>query len=145
MICNSCAPIFNQTQQENFLCKSGDTFLIGLTVTDQSTGIPIDITGWTFFMSIYASWAAKQASSPPLISLSNGLGFTITNATVGQLNMLITHAQTGSITFTAPAPYGSEIPTNVCIYDFVGVDSSGNEQTEMQGNFTFTQRATVGP
>jgi len=145
MTCNSCTTPDGQIQTQNFSCKAGDTFERGLTITDQSTGEPIDITGWTFFMSIYASWAAKQASASPLISLSNGSGFTITASTLGMLNMAITDTQTSTITFTAPAPYGTNIPTNVCVYDFLGIDSDGNQMTQMQGNFTFTQRLTVGP
>jgi hypothetical protein len=145
MVCNTCSTPDGQIQTYNFNCKAGDTFERGLTITDQSTGNPIDITGWTFFMSIYASWSAKQADDPPLITLANGTGFTITSPTLGMLNLLITDTQTGTITFTAPAPYGSNIPTNTCIYDFLGVDADNNQQTEMQGNFVFSQRLTVGP
>lgn len=138
--------IITPIQQQDFLCVVDDDFNPGtMTIIDEITGQPLDITGWQLFMDIYQAWADKNTEPPtdPLISLSIDEGFTIINATLGQFDFTILSAQTGAIPIPSTQPYGQDVPQNSCVYDFVAVDQNNLQRTRMRGNFIFQQRLTT--
>jgi hypothetical protein len=140
---NPPKPVIAAVQPQNFNCVVGDDFYVPMTLIDEVTGQPVDITGWQFFLSIYQSWQAKDDDDEPLISLSNDEGFTITSGTTGQFDMTILSAQTGTITIPAAQPYNNSIPQNITVYDFVAKDQNNLQRTRMRGNFVFQQRLTI--
>ena|ERR1700761_9377754 len=140
MACN-CQAI-GTVQMQDFTCVADDAFYEPLTIIDELTGEPINITFWSFAMDIYASYAAKIAAADPLISLANGTGFTIVNGILGRVDLSIAPDQTGEIMIPLSSPYGSDIPQLACVYDLVGTDENGLPRTRLRGSFTFTLRLT---
>jgi len=136
-------PIIQSTQNQNFTCVAGDDFYEQLNLIDELTGLPIPIMGWQFYLDVFQSWAAKVADpDSPLISLVNGAGFTILSSPDGSVGMTILRSQTGSIDVPLNTAFGSDTPTNICVYDFVAIDENGLQRTRMRGNFNFTMRLT---
>ncbi len=79
----------------------GDTYEFPVTVTDQVSGAPIDLTGASLYLTV------KQRPSdadPGLCQLTIGQGITLltqSGGTLGQANVRFSPAQTGA--FPAPA------------------------------------------
>lgn len=138
-----CAPTDNQGPQlYNFVCDAGDDFYRELQLIDEITAAPENINGWSFFCSIYESYAAKAHGDPALIQISNVSGFTYVDAVNGKLGMFIPSSKTGTIP-TTDVPYGFDIPQNNCVYDIAGIDASNFKRVELRGVFTFQMRLSI--
>lgn len=145
MNCNCSDQVQNQGPQSyDFLCVAGDDFLRQLQFVDGDTEQPIDDIGdLSFYMAIYDSWTAEQAGAEPLIYLDTySDNFIVTDVDSATVNLIISSQQTKTITIPPNATYDNNVPQRSCVYDLVGVDGSGNIQTEMRGNFIFQQKLT---
>lgn len=141
MGCNKNPPI-GAVQTQDFICAVGDDFYEQLTIIDEITGQPEDITEWTFVMSVYLSWQSKQNGDDPLFTLENGTGFTIITPTEGRVDVAATSPET-DVDIPLTAPYASDIPQNSCVYDIVCIDQNDLSRTRLRGNFVFQLRLSV--
>lgn len=143
MDCDSCSSQQDQgTQGYTFICNVGDDFYRVLQLIDSVTAIPIDISTWNFFCSIYSSYQAKINGDEPLIQISNSQGFTLVDPANGFLGIFIPRVETSEIPIVA-IPGNSEIPQNSCVYDIVAVDTLSFQRAELRGNFIFQERLSI--
>lgn len=138
----TCGSTIGAIQTQNFICVAGDDFYETMTVIDELTGQPVDISLWSWFLDIFSSWSAKIAGDQPLISLVNGNGFTLVSGVLGRVDMSIGSMATGAIPVGLDMPYGNDIPENSCVYDLVALDGNGLQRTRLRGSFTFQLRLT---
>ncbi len=100
----------------------GDTFPIVFLVT--SNGVPVDITNWTFTLTIDPSDAPADAGSNVL-----------------QLTGTITDAAGGEVTFTMTALEADIVP-GAYNYDVEGIDGAGVIRTFGVAGFVIDQDIT---
>ena len=134
--------VFGAVPVQDFNCVVGDDFYVPLNLIDEITGNPEDISGWSFFADISASYAAIAADDPPLIRSKNGIGFTITDGPGGALGWSIPAIITSEIEVGNSTPYGMDIPQNTCVYSIVAIDENGLVKTRKRGTFTFQLKMT---
>lgn len=80
--------------------EQGVDRVIEITLKDQATGLPINITGWTFAMQIREKYTSTTVLYAPTIN--------ITNASGGVINIVLTKADT------------SALPAKALVYDLEG-------------------------
>ena len=100
----------------------GESLVLLLTVTDQGTGDPFDLSTYTAIE--FQVKASDGAADPPLISKSLGSGITLVGGgTGGQAQVAINTSDT-----TTANPEWPAAPGNVGTfrYDLVGIDGSGD-------------------
>ena len=137
MACSTCK-VIGSVQAQDFTCVKGDDFYLPIQLVDSVTGVPEDISDWTFFFEVYASWQQKNDTDTNLISLSLGHGIEILDGLNGKLSIAITAEQTDGISIPDTTTYGNDVPQTVCVYDFIAVDEDDLTRTTLRGNFTFT-------
>ncbi len=103
----------------------GDTFPIVFLVT--SNGSPVDITNWTFTLTIDPSDAPADAGDNVL-----------------QLTGTLTDAAGGEVTFTMTAMQ-ADIPPGAYNYDVEGTDGAGVIRTFGVARFIINQDITKTP
>ncbi len=114
----------------NIKMVRGDTYQFDATIVQNGT--PVDLTGGTVRMT--AKWAVSNADSAAIFQLSSATsGITITDATAGEISVVIAH----SLTTSMPSKK-VELP-----YDIQYVDSEGNVFTVLYGTLTIVPDVTV--
>lgn len=103
--------------------KRGDTYADVLTITDAS-GAPVDITGYTFKMTL------DKSSSPD--DATNNLYW---------LAGTILDAANGVVEF-APAAIQADQPPASYYYDVEMIDAGGRIRTILSGKYTYKQDIT---
>lgn len=82
---------FTNANQRNAL-EQGSRFNKKLTLKESTTGPVIDITGWTWEMQV-----KKKVGGTAILTLTDGDGITVTDATNGELEIDIPSADTESL------------------------------------------------
>jgi hypothetical protein len=109
----------------------GTTYEFPVTVTDEVSGAPIDLTGASLYVTVKQR---PDDADPGLCQLSVGSGITVlaqSGGTLGQANVKFTPAQTGG--FPAPAFLAWD-----CQYD-----SGGDAWTVASGIVATQERVTA--
>lgn len=101
--------------------KRGDTYADEITVKSKATGLPIDITGYTFIMTLDPEKAPATAA--------NNL-YALTGA--------IIDAPTGRVGF-APSALQADQPPNTYYYDVQMVDGAGRKRTILLDKYKYEQ------
>ena len=105
--------------------RRGDTYADEITVTD-SAGTVIDITGYTFAMTLDPSKAPVDAMAN-LYSITG----TILNATAGRVEF-------------APTPTQADQAPGTYFYDVQMVDGAGRKRTIALDKYVYSQDITKG-
>jgi len=114
------------------LCQGSDYKLI-INLKDQTTGLPIDITGWTFASDI------KKTISTTTIEAS--FTFLITDAVNGVVEMSLDNATSSALLLPKQ---DKNIRTTIdYAYDVERVDSLGDKQRFMQGLVKISPEVTI--
>lgn len=98
----------------------GDTFPIRYVIKDSEDN-PIDITGWSFLLTINSDSEPADATNQ-----------------VEQITGVLTDAANGEVAFTFP----SSIAVGCNFYDIQSTDGSGNIRTHKKGEITIEQDIT---
>ena len=109
---------------KNFTIKRGSGFRRVIT-WKQSTGAPVNITGWTARMQFRASEKAAAAE----LDLSEGAGITIDGA-AGKITFAITAAQTAAIV------------ADKLVYDLLLIPPAAEPECKLQGTCKVLARVT---
>lgn len=104
----------------DFCRRRGDTYPVAFTLND-SAGVPIDITGFTFILTV-------DPESDPVDALNNL--FSIAG--------VITDAVNGTFTITPTAPDADQIP-DTYFYDLQQTDGLGAIRTIAVGQWQVVQ------
>jgi hypothetical protein len=103
----------------NYKVIQGDTFSLEITWTDEVTGLPIDLTGYTFLAEVKDLKGGKVLAATA--SLNNGI--TVISAQNGILDLTFTPEKTRLF------PYPK------CSYQLQATDQYGQNSTLIQGSF----------
>lgn len=101
---------------QNLEITAGDDQTYNFAVTNN--GVPVDITGWTFYFT--AKVSVEDPDTAIVMQSSNAIH---TNPTQGLSFITLSH----TITTVTPSTY---------VYDLKWVDASGNRDTFVKGNIT---------
>lgn len=101
----------------------GDTYPDQFSVTMAKTGLPADITGCTFLMTL-SSTSAPDAATPPVYQITG----TITNPTTGMVEFSPTSTQADQVGFF--------------YYDIQMTDANGKIRTLLLDSYAYTQDIT---
>lgn len=101
--------------------KRGDTYADEIVVTSATTGLPIDITGYTFTMTL------DPAKDPA--TAANNL-YTLTGT--------IIDAPNGRVEF-APSALQADQPPGAYFYDVQMVDGAGRKRTILLDKYKYEQ------
>jgi hypothetical protein len=104
----------------NITRKRGDTYADEFTIKAASTGLPLDITGYTFVLTV-------DPEKAPATSANNL--YSITGA--------IVDAAAGRVEF-APSPVQAD-QLGAYWYDVQMVDGAGRKRTVVLAKYTYTQ------
>lgn len=74
--------------------KRGDTFIFDITVKNQVTGLPLNITGWTLRFTVKQSKALEQRRASIYATTGVEGGLIITNAPGGAARVTVPAADT---------------------------------------------------
>lgn len=111
---------------EDLTFYRGDTYPVEYTIKDKTTGLAINITGYTFTMTVNAD------KDPPGTDTTNQL-FTVPGS--------ITDAGNGKVEFT-PTSTNTDQEAGTYYYDVQMVDGSGNIRTVVKAKFKVTYDIT---
>lgn len=101
--------------------KRGDTYADEITVKSKATGLPINITGYTFTMTL-------DPAKDPATSANNL--YTLTGT--------IIDAPAGRVEF-APTAMQADQPPNTYYYDVQMVDGAGRKRTILLDKYKYEQ------
>jgi len=104
--------------------KRGDTYANELTLSRRSNGQLLDITGYTFKLTLNREKNPKD-----------------TTKQVYQIAGTILDATNGVVEFAPTAEQADQDP-GVYWYDVEMIDASGRKRTILEGKYTFTQDIT---
>ena len=107
----------------NITRKRGDTYADEFIIKSASTGLPIDITGYTFVLTLDPERAPEDASQNVYALTGN-----------------IVDAANGRVEF-APTPLQADQLGNFW-YDVQMVDGAGRKRTVVLAKYTYTQDIT---
>lgn len=107
----------------DFTRKRGDTYADEIIVTSTTTGLPINITGYTFKMTVDPSKAPIDAT-----------------ANLYQLTGTILDAAAGRVEFAPTAMQADHV--GVFYHDVQMIDVAGRIRTIDSGKYTYTQDIT---
>jgi hypothetical protein len=103
--------------------RRGDTYADEFTIKSKKTRQPIDITGYTFLMTL-------DPSRSPVNSSSN----------IYQLDGVIVDAVNGRVEFAPSAPQADRI--GKFFYDVQMIDGAGRKRTVVLAKYTYEQDIT---
>ena len=104
--------------------RRGDTYADEITVTSLTTGAPIDITGYTFTMTLDPEKAPATAAN-----------------NVYSIPGTIIDGPAGRVEFAPSALQADQMP-GVFYYDIQMVDGAGRKRTIALDKYTYTQDIT---
>ena len=104
--------------------KRGDTYADEFTIKSATTGLPINITGYTFTMTV-------DPSKTPADATGNLYALTGT----------ILDAPNGRVEFAPTVMQANQTP-GVYYYDVQMVDGAGRKRTIVAGKYTYKQDIT---
>lgn len=117
----------------NICIEQGTTWKPALRVTEQTTGSPVDITGWDFRMQIRED--DQDGAIIIELTVANGR-INILDATDGVFELRILDTETDAFT---------EAQFEDAVYDLEGIDSLGDVMRLMQGRATLSLNITRTP
>jgi len=98
-----------------------------ISVTWELDSTPVNLTGYTLRMSI----KNDRSSQFSLLTLTNGSGITITNASSGQFSITISASQT------------SRFPSGKHVFDVLAISPGGEQYTIFEGFLNVEEPITV--
>ena len=101
--------------------KRGDTYADEIIVKSKKTGLPINITGYTFVMTL-------DASKTPIDATGN----------LYSINGVILDAVAGRVEFS-PTPIQADQAPNIYYYDIQMIDGSGRKRTIVLDKYKYEQ------
>jgi hypothetical protein len=99
----------------------GDDWPMTITVVDQTTKVPVDITGFSFVLTVNSEQNPTDTTHQT---------FTVTG--------VIVSGAEGRVSFT-PTTVQTNITAQVYYYDIQMVDGGGHRKTVVKDTFTITQ------
>lgn len=103
--------------------KRGDTYADEIVVKSKTTGLPIDITGYAFTMTV-------DPEKAPLTADNN----------LYQLTGAIVDAAAGRVEFAPTSTQANQL--GKFFYDVQMVDGAGRKRTIVSGKYTYSQDIT---
>lgn len=104
--------------------KRGDTYADERVIIDKDTGLPIDITGWTFLLTV-------DPSNEPTDSANN----------IMQITGVITDAAGGVVEF-APSALQADSAPGAYWFDIEYTDATSRKRTIETGRYVIQQDIT---
>lgn len=101
--------------------KRGDTYADEITVKSKATGLPLDITGYTFTMTL-------DPEKAPATSANNL--YTLTGTIIDAAN--------GRVEF-APSALQADQPPDIYYYDVQMIDGAGRKRTILLDRYKYEQ------
>lgn len=108
----------------------GSTFSFDVAISNSGTGLPENLTNGT--LKFTAKWDLIDSDASAVFQKSIGSGITITNASQGQVNIVISPTDTSTLPFNT-------VNLN---YDLKYTDSIGNIFTTLLGLINITSNVT---
>ena len=107
----------------NITRKRGDTYADELTLTSSSTGLPIDITGYSFLLTV----DTRQSPDDETTQVYQVVGTILSGAN-------------GRVEFAPSAPQADHVGDYY--YDVQMLDGAGRKRTIVSGKYKYTQDIT---
>lgn len=118
----------DDVQRQDLLCSTNEDFDFIFLLDDAS------IAGFTGYLSIYESWAAKEAGSPPLFALTPTAGMT-TNESDKTIEAVIAQGTIAAAVSVSGSPHGGHFaPQKTFPYDLLILDGTGKPARSLVGN-----------
>ncbi len=116
--------------QVNLSLVRGSTFSFDVIITNSGTGLPENLTNGT--LKFTAKWDLIDADGSAVFQKTIGSGITVTNASQGQANIVISPTDTSTLPFNI-------VNLN---YDLKYTDASGNIFITLLGLLNITPNVT---
>ena len=117
--------------KKDFEMMEGTNLTIKMTATDKETELPIDITGWSIYFSVFRSKASSNAYISKIST--SGTQISKTEPMIGKFEVYIEKDD-----------FGVSPEVDVSYYwECIGVTPGGQEFEIDSGNVKFRQRKTI--